>query len=112
MLIVSLVEGKKHLRIDHDDEDDMITEYIEQASAAVVNYLKGVPDWLDSSGEVIEDSPGTLVPWPIRAATFQLLTALYENRGEDGGVASKFEQGYLPPAVTALLYPLRDPALA
>jgi hypothetical protein len=113
-LIVTLEEAKVHLHIDADftDSDTDITEKIHQASAAVIAYLKGVPDWLDSSGEVVEDSPGVFIPWQIRAATFQLLTALFENRGDDGGEASKFSQGYLPPAVTALLYPLRDPALA
>ena len=111
-LIVTLEEAKVHLHVDGTDSDADITEKIHQASAAVISYLKGTPDWLDSSGEVVEDSPGAFVPWQVRAATFQLLTALYENRGDDGGELSKFSQGYLPPAVTALLYPLRDPALA
>ena len=115
MLIVTVEEAKVHLHIDGTDSDADIEEKIHQASAAVVAYLKGTPDWLDSSGEVIEDSSGVVpgtVPWQVRAATFQLLTALFENRGDDGGEASKFSQGYLPPAVTALLYPLRDPAIA
>lgn len=122
-MLVTLEQAKRHLYIDQADtsRDDDVMDKIEEASAAVISYLKtsaaGFLDssgllQVDSSGNPVLDSPSVHVPYQIRAATLQLLTALFENRGDDGGALSKFEHGYLPPAVTALLYPLRDPALA
>jgi len=122
-MLVTLPQAKRHLYIDDADtsRDDDITDKIEEASAAVASYLKqNAAGFLDSSGlivtdtagNVVVDSPSVNIPYQVRAATLQLLTALFENRGDDGGDASKFQQGYLPPSVTALLYPLRDPALA
>lgn len=122
-MLVTLAQAKRHLYIDESDttHDDEIMDKIEEASAAVISYLKdsaaGFLDSsgllaVDSSGTPVLDSPSVHVPFQIRAATLQLLTALHENRGDDGGAASKFEANYLPPSVVALLYPLRDPALA
>ncbi|MEF2551994.1 head-tail connector protein [Aurantimonas sp. A2-1-M11] len=37
-LPVALVEAKKHLRVDHDDEDNLITAYIEAATAHLDGY--------------------------------------------------------------------------
>lgn len=122
-MLVTLEQAKRHLYIDLADtsRDDDIMDKVEEASAAVASYLKqNAAGFLDSSGLIVTDSSGTVatdspavnIPYQVRAATLQLLTALFENRGDDGGELSKFEQGYLPPAVTALLYPLRDPALA
>jgi hypothetical protein len=122
-MLVTLEQAKRHLYIDiaDTDRDADIMDKVEEASAAVISYLKdsaqGFLDssgllGVDSSGQPLLDSPGVVIPFQVRAATLQLLTALFENRGDDGGAMSKFEQGYLPPAVTALLYPLRDPALA
>lgn len=111
--LVTLEQAKAHLRIDGNDDDADIERKIEEASAAVVSYLGSAAEsFLDTGGNPTIDSAGPILPWQVRAATLQLLTALYENRGDDGGATSKFEHGYLPPAVTALLYPLRDPALA
>jgi len=121
--LVTLAQAKRHLYIDEADasRDDDVMDKIEEASAAVISYLKtNAAGFLDSSGLIVTDSsgapvtdsPAVHIPYQVRAATLQLLTALFENRGDDGGALSKFEQGYLPPVVTALLYPLRDPALA
>lgn len=121
--LVTMAQAKRHLYIDEDDtsRDEDILDKIEEASAAVISYLQSHADDftstggiinLDSNYEVVPDSPGVHVPFQIRAATLQLLTALFENRGDDGGAQSKFEPGYLPPSVTALLYPLRIPVIA
>lgn len=121
--LVTLAQAKRQLYIDLDNtnHDDDLMDKIEEASAAVISYLKtSAAGYLDSSGllqvdsagAAVLDSPNVHIPFQVRAATLQMLTALWENRGDDGGAASKFEHGYLPPSVTALLYPLRDPALA
>jgi hypothetical protein len=40
MALVSLEQGKAHLKVRTDDENDLIDQEIEQASAIVLNYLK------------------------------------------------------------------------
>src|SRR3989304_10178499 len=118
MMLVSLNKGKQHLRMDHDAEDDMITTYIQAASAAVLNYLKSGKDAfldstnLDSSGEVEVDSDDEPVgiPFEVQAATLLMLGYLYKNRDNNDGIEGAFGQGTLPMPVTALLSPLRDPA--
>ena len=123
-MLVTLEQAKRHLYIDVDDtsRDEDVMDKIEEASAAVARYLKtSAAGFLNSAGlivtdspngSVVLDSPSVHIPFEVRAATLQMLTALFENRGDDGGEASRFQQGYLPPSVTALLYPLRDPTCA
>lgn len=111
MKLVSLAQGKRHLRVDFEDEDNDIELKVHAASAAVLNYLKsGADAFLDSSGGVIEDSSGDPVgiPFEVQAATLLMLGYLYKDRDTNAG--GEYEQGYLPKPVTALLYPLRDPA--
>jgi hypothetical protein len=113
MRLVSIELAKQHLRVDYDDEDAIITAYVEAASEAVINYLKSGADYfLDSAGFVPEDSAGDPlgVPGAVRAATLLQIGFLWKDRDNDEGKA--YEMGYLPRPVTALLYPLRDPALA
>ena len=114
MMLVTLDEAKLHLRVDFDSDDDKITFNIHSASAAVLNYLKDAAyDFVDTSGNILTDSSGTeLTPYVVKQATLLLLGALYAHSGEDGGAKAQFQMGYLPPAVMALLYPLRDPAFA
>jgi hypothetical protein len=114
-MIVTLPQAKKHLRVTHTLDDADITLKIHAASGAVINYLKSSASaWIDSSGQVIEDSSGVLlVPQEVQEATLVLLGWMYSYReGETGETNPAFQTGYLPPPVTALLYPLRDPALA
>jgi hypothetical protein len=124
MNLVTLEEAKAHLQMDHDEDDLLISAQIAAASVAVLNYLKGWPIGkpirneqgaviLDSSGdpEYIYDSNGDLVVREeIKAATLFMVGHLYRLR--DNNEENAFDRGYLPMPVTALLYPLRDPALA
>jgi hypothetical protein len=116
-MLVSLVQAKRHLRVTHTADDPDITLKIHAASGAVINYLKSSAyQWVDSSGAVLEDSNGVLVPHEVQEATLVLLGWMFSYRegetGESNPAFQAFEQGYLPPPVIALLYPLRDPALA
>ena len=115
-MLVSLTAAKKHLRVDHDDEDSDIELKVLAASAAVLDYLKSYATFLDSEGSVPQDSEGEPqgVPYQVQAATLLLLGDLYKNREPQGDdvVDAQFGYGYLPRAVITLLYPLRDPALA
>lgn len=110
--IVTLDQAKDHLRIDTDAGDNDLSLKISAASAAVYAYLKNGTDlFTDSAGALIVDSAGVPdVPFQVKAACLLMLGYLYKDRDEDADGA--YEQGYLPKPVTALLYPLRDPALA
>ncbi|EXF45265.1 Phage gp6-like head-tail connector protein [Pseudomonas sp. BAY1663] len=124
MMYVTLERAKAHLNMDHDEDDNLIGLYITAASRAVKNYLKsGSPfkieadsdgnDVVNSSGDPVyeRDSSGAkIIAEEVQAATLLLIGYLYKDRDENPDGA--FEAGYLPKPVTALLYPLRDPALA
>lgn len=124
MMYVTLARAKQHLNMDHDEDDNLIEVYVQAASGAVKNYLKSASPYeverdsnddpiLDSSGDpvYVEDSSGAkLVSYPVQAAVLLMVGFLYKDRDENPD--SAFDRGYLPKPVTALLYPLRKPALA
>ena len=106
--LVSPQEVRSMLRIDGDSDDETLLLLIPAASAAVLNYLKsGADAFMGEGGEVMEDAS---VPFEVRAATVLMVGHLMRN--PDNDVEQAFEPGYLPRPVTALLYPLRDPACA
>ena len=124
MMYVTLARGKQHLNMDHNEDDTLITAYIGAASEAVKNYLKSASPFeverdsndnpiLDSSGDpvyVVDSSGDRVVKYVVQAATLLQLGFLYKDRDENTDGA--YDMGYLPKPVTALLYPLRDPALS
>lgn len=111
MMLVSLQAASDHIRRDTSYDDADLELKIHAASGAVLNYLKdAAEDFLDSAGQVIEDSSGDPVgvPFEVQAAVMHLVGIMYSERG----ASESFERGYLPMVVTALLYPLRTPSLA
>lgn len=106
--LVTLERTKQALRIFHDDEDATLELYIGAASSAVINYLKDQAQpviGLDDDGNL----PATAtVPDLVQLATIVMVGRIYE--APDNNDDKAFEMGYLPWQVTALLYPLRDPA--
>lgn len=125
MMLVTLEEAKDHLFIDFNTFDADISLKIKSASKMVVNYLKSRKNLyvieldqdgdpvLDSQGDVIYelDSQGDrIIGDDVKHATLILLGILYRDR--DGVEAADWRPGFLPAPVTAILYPLRDPALA
>jgi hypothetical protein len=125
MMLVTLEEAKEHLLVDFDSADSDITLKIRSASGAVLNYLKnrtklyqveidddGYPV-LDSQGDphyVLDSQGNRLVRDEIKHATLLLVGIFFRDR--DGADTTIWQPGFLPAPVTALLYPLRDPALA
>lgn len=115
MMLVTLQSVSDYVRRDTDDDDADLAAIIEAASAAVVNYLGAQAAELmtyDSDDEIVVDSDGVAVDVPsaVQGATRYLAAWFYRHRNQDPEGA--FEPGYLPAPVTAMLYPLRDPALA
>jgi hypothetical protein len=105
-MLVSLEEVRLHSRITHSVEDDDLVAKISDASAAVLTYLGSRADFLQSDGE----PDFSLMPRQVRQATLKLVESFFTDRGGGGGANSEWTYNYLPPAVVALLYPLRDPA--
>lgn len=111
VMLVTLEEAKRQIQVDHTDQDAHITLLIHAASGAVLNYLKRDLTDLDSDGELEVDSEGVVVmEYEVQLATLYLIGVMFRDR--DGVDMGAWEQGYLPKPVTALLYPLRDPALS
>lgn len=103
--IVSLDVAKTHLRIVDDLHDDDVTRKLNEASAAIVDYLGAAadPDWTADN-----------VPSIVEAATLMYLTHLYEHRGDD---MSPTASGTTPDedvwaAIRRLLARTRDQALS
>lgn len=123
MMYVTLARAKQHLNMDHDQDDVLIEAYIGAASEAVKNYLKSASPYeverdinddpiLDSSGDpiyVVDSSDEKQVKYAVQAAVLLMVGFLYKDRDENPD--QEFQRGYLPRPVTALLFPLRDPAL-
>lgn len=116
--LVTLEVAKKHLNMDHDADDTLIELYVEAASNAVINYCgEAAEEWVDSSGELIEDpaeTGGSLVPKVVRQATLLLIGDFYKNReskSDDRIVGVEYGYGHLPQAVISLLYHYRKPTL-
>lgn len=99
--LLTLDVAKRHLRVDHTDDDADITRKIDQASAIVLDYIKQRDAvWTPDD-----------VPAPIQAAVEIMLSKLYDDRAA-GVTDNEVAMGYLPKTVTSILHRYRDPALA
>lgn len=96
--LVTLEHAKAHLNIVHDAFDEEIERKAEDATAIVIEYLKGRADatWDE-----------TTVPGQVRAAVLFVLTHLFSHRGDDMSLDDAFWN-----ALGRLLWRSRDPALA
>ena len=77
--VVSLGEAKRHLRVDHDDDDDVIQLYI----GAVVSHLDGPSGWLRRAlapQEWAETFPALTLVQPLGLAPVMGVTGVtYRN---------------------------------
>ena len=91
-MILTNEEVKAHLRIQHDEEDDLIDGFIAQAEAVAEDYCR-----------VQFPEPA---PEPVRLAVLLMVSHYYENRDNPD------RQVYVTmrTAFENLLYPYRDPA--
>ena len=84
-MLVTMIEAKRHLRVAHDDEDDLLQTYILAASDAVRDVATG---W-DGEGDV---------PDRVRLAVLTRVATMYDNRN-----SAEAGKGELP-----MLTPLRE----
>lgn len=66
--LLTLDEAKLHCRIDHDDEDSLLSSMIAAAAASVGDFINA-PEALDDTA-----------PAPVKAAALLLVGDLYANR--------------------------------
>jgi hypothetical protein len=100
-MLVTRQQAADHLRIDDTtDEANDLDLKIQAASEVVLDYLEmAVDDFSDS------DSDGEVeIPFQIQAAVLLLVGDMHRYR--DSG-APTYNEAILPPAVRALLYPLK-----
>ena len=89
--MLTLAETKLHLRVDHNDEDALITALMDTATAACADFLN-----MEAADLVVA------VPAPIKSAALLLIGTLYEQRESVG------ERPYNKnPTFEALLNPYR-----
>ena len=91
MTLVSLELTKSFLRIDDDEEDELIDRLIENASVIVTDYVK-----------VDDTAYDVTLPRNVEQALLLVIRNLYKREDEDP----------LTPAVRSLLHRERDPAIA
>jgi hypothetical protein len=112
MQYVTLEQVKAQCNVDATltIDDGLLEDKANAAEAAVLEYLDDeVPDaFMDSSGTPATDTD----PPPQVVEAILTLTAILYRYRDDPNLDGKVAHGYLPFAVTMLLYPLRDPALA
>ena len=91
-MILELDDVKMHLRIQHDEEDELIEGFIAQAQAVAEDYCR----------VQFEDT----APEPVRLAVLLMVSHYYENRDNPD------RQVYMTMRIAFenLLYPYRDPA--
>lgn len=122
--LVTLEQAKLHLHVDHDLDDSDIELKVAAASAAVLQYIGDKQYlFLDTGGEFLDltdtstsgtnsDVAAARVLHIVRQATLLLVGDFYKNREPTPADVIGTGYGYLPRAVVALLYPLRDPTIA
>ena len=97
-MIVSLDEVKEHLRVETDDEDDLLESLIAQAQAVAEDYCR------TSFSDVDEDGNDITLPEPVRLAVLLFVSHYYENRD----VPDRTVYTTMRIAFENLLYPYRD----
>ena len=91
-MVLTVDEVKQHLRIEYDEEDELIEKLILQAQAAAEDFCRV---------SFAED-----VPEPVRLACLLFVSYHYENRDIPDMTTYKS----MRMAFEHLLYPHRDPA--
>lgn len=117
-MLVSLQDASDHLRRDSTDDDAYLTRLIDRISDAVMAYVGGDFDFLDSAGDVTIDSAGEPigVPGAMQEAVLVTIGIFYTDRDaqayREGQLDDRLGKMSLPAGVHWLLDPLREPRLA
>lgn len=94
-MILTLDEVKESLKLEYDDEDDLLTRLIKQAQAAAEDFTRVS---FDGTNEA---------PEPVKLACLLMVSHYFEYRDGNDHVAYRT----MREAFESLLYPYRDPDL-
>ena len=100
MTLVTLEDATLHLHVTDPARDAEVTLYLEQASAAIFQYIGAQADPLWDE---------TTAPPVVQAATLKLLAHFWKHRGDD---AADDHDEKIWEGISRLLMRTRDPALA
>jgi hypothetical protein len=101
-MLISLELAKSFLRVDADDEDDLIELWIEHAELAVSQYINRKIYSTDVELSEASDESGIVVDSKIKAAMLLLIGMLYEKRE-----VSSLKLDELPRGITFHIDPYR-----
>ncbi len=104
-MLVTLQQAKDHLRVDDDALDDDILLKISQVSYLCKNFVK-----VEQSAYLDEYNNPLDVPPYLSAACLVWLGILFKHR--DGQQDENLDFGYIPKAVSNILWPFRNPTYA
>jgi len=112
--LVTRTQVQNALQIDTDAPDVLanLDDLIAAASQSIAAYIGPLEmdKFLDSAGDLYLDSAGDpIVDADVQRAT-TILVGIY-FRDPDGAEMEKWQQGYLPFPVTALIYHRRVPTI-
>ena len=99
-MVLTVDEVKQHLRIEYDEEDELIEKLIAQAQAAAEDFCRvSFEPYVDDEGREAD------VPGPVKLAVLLMVGYFYEHReAEDGAGFRTMRRAFM-----TLLYPYRDP---
>lgn len=88
-MITDLPDLKRHLRVDHDDEDRVIAAYALAAEQQVQSWL-GRPIYARAEDMPTPTAAGfnryqMVAPEAVKVAIYQMADRMYHDRGGDGG---------------------------
>lgn len=98
--LITVPELKLQARIDTSAEDSLLQIFCTSSSSLVLGY--------------VTDDTAAIPPEVLKHAALVLASYMYRERdgSNEYAVPERFGYGYLPAAVTALLYPYRRPTFA
>lgn len=105
-MVVSLEEVKAHLRIEDDEEDNVLMSLISQAQAKAEDFCRVSFEptvSVDENGNTV----ATVTPEPVRLAVLLMVSYYFENRDTPDHTAYTT----MRTAFENLLYPHRDVSL-
>ncbi len=104
--LVTLDEVMSYLRFDNDATDAELQGAIYQASAVILDYVKGSRSLIiDDDGAVIEGE----ALQRVKRSTL-ILVGIFD-RVKNGEEEQRYAHGYLPFSVTAFIYTLHAPTI-
>lgn len=107
--LVPVSEAQLALR--YDGEESLVEQAVAAATTALMEYMSEKGEFTDTAGELIADTNGDAlyVPESVRRACIALAGVFL--RDPTGLAREDFADGFMPPAVRALLNPYRVPVV-